>query len=248
MIRSSSLLTLALASVWASWAWAQGPPPLPEPGPGQSSGADSAAERARIRRESAGAGAEAPAAKPPIIDDEGGPAKTDSALGDPAAAPGAAAAPGPASGRDTVIDESAPTLVQVLKERVAKLDARRAELDEEETRLQSLRVDIAARLAELSALRVVLDERMGAFSGELDARRAEQLKKLVKAMQSMPPEAAAGMAAEMEEGIVVRVFDRMKGRNVAKVLAAMPAPLAASIGQRLALYRAGLAKTKEEGP
>jgi len=246
MTPGSRWVGLALASLCTSWAWAQGPPPLPEPPPGQATGADSASERARIRRESVGG--QAPAANPAVIGDEGGPAATDSALGDPAAAPGAPAVPGPAGGRDTVIDESAPTLVQVLKERVAKLDARRAELDEEETRLQSLRVDIAARLAELSALRVVLDERMSAFSGELDARRAEQLKKLVKAMQSMPPEAAAGMAAEMEEGIVVRVFDRMKGRNVAKVLAAMPAPLAASIGQRLALYRAGLAKTKEAGP
>ena len=242
MIRSSSWWILALASVCPSWAEAQGPPPLPEPAPGQATGADSASERARIRRESAGGGE--PAAKPPIID-EGGPSPTDSALGDPAAAPGAPAAP---DARDTVIDESAPTLVKVLKERVAKLDARRAELDEEETRLQSLRVDIAARLAELSALRVVLDERMTSFSGELDARRDEQLKKLVKAMQGMPPEAAAGMAAEMDEGVVVRVFDRMKGRNVAKVLAAMPAPLAASIGQRLALFRAGLVKTKEAGP
>ncbi len=208
-------------------------------------GADSPADRARIREAAAMAGSDPlPAPAPEPGTDPVSPAP-ESALGSPSgAAPGAP--PGADEDRDTVLDETAPTLVQVLKERSAQLEARKAELDQEEARLKALRADVAARFVELTALRDALDERMLQFSAELDARRDEQLNKLVKAMQGMPPEAAADMSVQMDEGVVVRAFNRMKARNVAKILAAMPPPLAARVAQRLALYRQGLdAKRKE---
>lgn len=237
-----SRFTLAAAALLlgaaATTAMGQAPPQ----GDSGSSGADSVSERQRIRAAAAeqGSGAQAQPAGTPAE-------PTPSALGTPSGAPsgfpGAPPAPGDPgkdAKRDTVIDETASTLVQLLKDRAAKLRARKAELDQEEARLKALRADVAARFVELTSLRDVLDERMLEFSTELDARRDVQLNKLVKAMQGMPPEAAADIAVEMDEGVVVRAFDRMKARSVAKVLAAMPPPKAARVGQRMALFRQGL--------
>lgn len=250
MSRLTLLAWALLVGAVATTAVGQEPPPLPEGGEGV--GADSPTERARIR-----AGREQDAAP-----DEGGGLEgagdarkqADSGPGaDAEGAEGGTAVGGsqadggessPGVGRDTALDPSAASLVSLLKERARRLAARKAELDREETRLQAIRADIEARFAELSALRDTLDERMVAFRGELDARREEQLRKLIKAVQNMPPEAAAAMAGEMDESVVVRVFNGMKERNVAKVLAAMKPDLAARVGQRLALLRAGFAKAK----
>ena len=247
MIRAS--LVAALLLVGAAGATALGQDLPAESG----GGADSPAQRARIRAAAAEAGS-APPPMPGMGGDADAPSGSalDTPVGARPAVPGAPGVPGgpapsvDAADRDTIVDPTAPTLVQVLKERAAKLAARKAELDQEEARLKALRADIAARFVELSALRDALDERMVEFSSELDARRDVQLNKLVKAMQGMPPEAAADMAVEMDEGVVVRAFDRMKARSVAKVLAAMPPPTAARVGQRLALFRKGLGGGKKE--
>ena len=138
--------------------------------------------------------------------------------------------------------EDVITLADLLRDRARRLDAREAELNAEEQRLKALRRDIEARFEELKALRKALDERIDEFRGELESRRSEQVVKLVKAMATMPPEAAGAVAVEMDEGVVVRVLDRMKGRAVARILTSMPSDRAASVGQRLALYRSGTTK------
>jgi len=135
--------------------------------------------------------------------------------------------------------EATKRLVDLLKKRQRHLQAREAELENEEERLRELRAEVEARLEELKALRGALDERIDEFSTNLEARRKGQVGKLVKAMATMPPERAAGVAAAMDEGVVVRVFDRMKGRSMARILANMPARKAARIGQRLTMYRSG---------
>ena len=167
--------------------------------------------------------------------------RAGSATAEPAA-PADEGSPVTSPTADGAQDEDLETLADLLKERSVRLDAREVELDSEEQRLESLRREVEARFEELKALRKALDERIDEFRDELASRRNEQVVKLVKAMATMPPEAAGAVAVEMDEGVVVRVLDRMKGRSVARILAAMPSDKAARVGQRLALYRSGTKK------
>ncbi|HET6585464.1 MAG TPA: hypothetical protein VFG69_18525 [Nannocystaceae bacterium] len=109
----------------------------------------------------------------------------------------------------------------------------RLALARERHELDALTKELDDRLAGIAALEQRLDALVG-VGKVAEERRRERIEVLANLLATMPPQAAATMLAQMSEveaqELVLAVSQTDK-RKAAKMIATMPAPRAAAIGQ-----------------
>jgi flagellar motility protein MotE (MotC chaperone) len=118
-----------------------------------------------------------------------------------------------------------PELVEILNARKRELDQRAAELDRRERELDLVRDDIEAKIAELKAL---LKKLKGPVDNAL-AEREKNFKHLVGVYGKMDPARAAALLDRMKEKDVARLLAAMKAKQVAAIFANMDPARAARI-------------------
>ncbi len=122
--------------------------------------------------------------------------------------------------------------MEILKDvgkRANELDTREKELDQREERLNALSGDIEKQLDELKSLQAKIDDNIK-LRNDLEEKA---IGKLAKTYASMPPGTAAGLIAQMDIRIVIRMMSVMKERSAGKILAVTEAKLASKISEGL---------------
>lgn len=122
-----------------------------------------------------------------------------------------------------------PHVLAVILARERQISDQEARIAEREKALGLLEEEIAGRMRELDALQKDLK---GAAQ-EWTQRQEENFQHLVGVYSAMEPEKAAVLLEKMDEETVVRLFEGMKSRKVASVLALMEPEKAARISSRL---------------
>ncbi|MEZ4218409.1 MAG: hypothetical protein R3E88_18170 [Myxococcota bacterium] len=128
--------------------------------------------------------------------------------------------------------EYAPQTQRLLLEidrRARELDDRESMLVQRERALAELEAELAARLAEWDRLRVGIERRID----ELKEGMGDRVAALSKTYGSMPPERAADLVRALEPDLATAVVTRMKSKQAAKVLAALPRDRAKDLSQRM---------------
>jgi flagellar motility protein MotE (MotC chaperone) len=141
-----------------------------------------------------------------------------------AAAPspaGAGPTPPPAAKPDALdplaMSPSEMELLQKLSERRAELDKRAGELSQREVLLQAAEKRIDDKIAELQSLAKDIGGIVDKQSEESEART----KSLVKIYETMKPHDAARIFEQLDMGVLLSVFEHMKERSAAPILAAL---------------------------
>jgi flagellar motility protein MotE (MotC chaperone) len=131
------------------------------------------------------------------------------------------AGPSPAAKPEAIdpltISPSEMELLQKLSERRAELDRRAAELSQREVLLQAAEKNIDDKIARLQSLAKDIGGIVDKQSEESDART----KSLVKIYETMKPHDAARIFEQLDMGVLLSVFEHMKERSAAPILAAL---------------------------
>ncbi len=122
-----------------------------------------------------------------------------------------------------------PHVLSVILARERQVSDQEAGVAEREKALGLLEEEISGRMRELDALQKDLK---GAAQ-EWTQRQEENFQHLVGVYSAMEPEKAAVLLEKMDEATVVRLFEGMKSKKVASVLALMEPEKAARISSRL---------------
>ncbi len=121
-----------------------------------------------------------------------------------------------------------------LKVAIDRGEADRLAIAQQRNELTALQTELDARLAGISKLEGKIDELLGAGKVAQDRRR-ERTDLLATLIASMSPQAAATVLAQMSDAeaqdLLFSVAQTDK-RRAAKLIATMPPPRAAAIGQR----------------
>jgi flagellar motility protein MotE (MotC chaperone) len=180
------------------------------------------------------------------------PKKADAKAGEPAvtgeAKDAAAALPNPALPPPTIKPQAvcAPTAAELAKEAglspaelqvLQNLGARRGELDQRET-------DLNTQLALLAAAEAKLDAKAKALTGlkadvqslltQTDGREAAEVDRLVKVFEGMKPKDAAPRMTLLDDSVRLPIAAKMKERSLSAVLSQMPPSEAKKLTEALA--------------
>lgn len=145
---------------------------------------------------------------------------------------GAARAAEPENSGSDEVRQYAPQTQRLLLEidrRARELEQREAMLEQRERALAELEGELASRLAEWDALRAGIEKRID----ELKEGMGDRVTALSKTYGSMPPERAADLVRALEPDLATAVVTRMKSKQAAKVLAALPRDRATDLSQRM---------------
>ncbi|WP_430399005.1 MotE family protein [Ferrovibrio sp.] len=158
--------------------------------------------------------------------------------------PAGGAAPAPAGGaaaqnsgvasladRDpTTFTRAEIELLGNLAQRREQLEQRSRELDLRESLLAAAEKRIDERIAELKKLEASIKQ----VVQSTDKQEDENLRGLVKIYETMKPEEAARIFAELDANVLLNVIERMKEAKVAAVMAKMEPAMAQSLTVRMA--------------
>ncbi len=98
----------------------------------------------------------------------------------------------------------------------------------EEERLKILKADVQAQIDELKKLKQEIEEqRKGA-----EVKKQDQLGKVVKMYEAMPPEEAARAIEKLDDDTAVLILTTLKPRSAGKVLAQIDPTRAAALSKK----------------
>ncbi|MBP6818781.1 MAG: hypothetical protein KBC46_05710 [Ferrovibrio sp.] len=117
-----------------------------------------------------------------------------------------------------------------LAQRREQLEQRSRELDLRESLLAAAEKRIDERIAELKKLEASIKQ----VVQSTDKQEDENLRGLVKIYETMKPEEAARIFAELDANVLLNVIERMKEAKVAAVMAKMEPAMAQSLTVRMA--------------
>ena len=101
----------------------------------------------------------------------------------------------------------------------------------EEQRLKIIKADLQAQIDELKKLKLEFEEmRKG-----LEGKKHEQLTKVVKMFEAMPPEEAAKTIEKLDDDTAVQILTSLKARTAGKVLAQIEPARAAVLSKKALL-------------
>lgn len=123
------------------------------------------------------------------------------------------------------------------EELAEKLKARERSLDRREQSIVSREEAILAEEARLTERTTELETRRAeieALKEQVDAEHAARVAAIVKTVEAMKPAPAAAMVRNLDQGLAVEVIKLMSSSKAGKLMAALPAGLAASITEGLA--------------
>jgi flagellar motility protein MotE (MotC chaperone) len=144
-----------------------------------------------------------------------------------------AAAKQPATVDPLSMSPSEVELLQRLSDRRAELDRRAAELSQREVLLQAAEKRVDQKIAKLEALKQQIGGIVDKQNQEDDAR----FKSLVKIYETMKPVDAARIFSQLDMPVLLGVFEHMKERIAAPILAAMDPSKAKALTLALAERR-----------
>ncbi len=121
------------------------------------------------------------------------------------------------------------SLVQLLEKRNRELDKRENDLNDREARLNQVSLEIDAKIASLSKLRLENES----YFKKMDAAEAEKVANLVKIYEAMPQKDAAARIKEFDDETALLVLSSMKQRAVAKILSIIEPDKAAKLSKGL---------------
>lgn len=116
-----------------------------------------------------------------------------------------------------------------LQGRERDLNERARTIEIRETEIQAQTKTLEARLAELATARKELSDLLD----KSDAQHEERVASLVKMVEAGKPSQVGPMIAALDQGLAVEVINRMNQKKAGKLLAALPAPTAARLAERL---------------
>jgi len=121
--------------------------------------------------------------------------------------------------------------------RAASIEKKEQALREESERLEELSARLQTQRRELEAERALIEKRLKGFDlgpgfAPLD-REAENLAKLVKMYEGMPPEEAASILESLPNPVVAQVLVRMRNRQAARIMGSLRADKAAEVSKLL---------------
>lgn len=134
---------------------------------------------------------------------------------------------------EPAVSEAERALLLDLRQRRQALDAREAALGTREQVLGAAEKRLADRVTELQSLQGRLEEMEAARR----TRDEANWRGLVKLYESMKPREAAAIMNDLDQPVLLEVFDRMKEAKAAAVLAAMQPERARQVTADLARLR-----------
>ena len=127
-----------------------------------------------------------------------------------------------------------------LSDEVLKLKQRRSRLAAAERRFADLRRQILAQKKELLKLQRVLDEKLTEKEVAEAQARAERIRKLVKIVEVMQPQAGAQAVTGITMELLIELLLRMKPKKAAGILNLVPGTLASRTFEEVSNRRKGL--------
>jgi flagellar motility protein MotE (MotC chaperone) len=109
----------------------------------------------------------------------------------------------------------------------------------EEERLKILNADLQAKIEELKKLKTEME----ATSKGLDAKKKEQLVRVVKMYEAMPAEEAAKAMAKLDDETAVQILVALKSRAAGQILGQMDPDRVAVLSKK-AINRGKVSKEK----
>lgn len=138
------------------------------------------------------------------------------------------------SRKNCIVDESA----------IADMQNQREELSNKVKEFEKREIDLAARekaiSEELKKIEAVRDEIKQIKATQI-SKNEEKVAKLVETMESMSPKAAAGIVANLDEGLAVEAMSRLSSLKLSKILAAIDPKKSSHLAEALV----GVARTKD---
>ncbi|MBF0224202.1 MAG: hypothetical protein HQK76_01990 [Desulfobacterales bacterium] len=146
--------------------------------------------------------------------------------------------------QDTPSDSSLNDIQSVLDSLEGKKKAIEQEkemVEQEKRKLELVKQEIESKIQELSNLNNQIEANLKKIS-EIETTKANQqkaeeevkIKQLVKVYTTMKPKTAAGLIDKLEIDVVMKIFQRMKGDQIAQILAYVNQDRAAKISELLA--------------
>lgn len=162
--------------------------------------------------------------------------------------PAAAAAPAADAAVAPATEEIKLTLAS-LEEKRLEIEKEKERLAEEKAHLESLKEELALKIDELSKIRQEVEAELAVKEKQEDekARLAQEreeakLKHLVKVYTSMKPRNAAALIDKLDMAVVLKLFSRMKGEQIGKILTYVNVDRAALVSEQLARKAAARSK------
>lgn len=112
-----------------------------------------------------------------------------------------------------------------LLKKKSELEAEAERIKKEREKLSSIKEDINTKIAELAQLR----DEIRADMAQREAIGDKKFKHLVKVYSSMKPQNAAGIIEKLDIELAVKLFSKMKGDTVGKILSFVEKNKAAKI-------------------
>ena len=179
--------------------------------------------------------AEAQEAKVPVRTVEPAPAKKNEPV--PDAVLPSVMLPSPFSSQET------DTLFAELKDMREELKVKVAKVEADRRDLELVRADLDRRFDEMNLREQQLEQEARLLTGErstlseksvlLKEAEAENLKKLAADIEKMPAGAAAELLSKYSPEQAAKILVQIKSRESGKILAALPAELAAKVAERM---------------
>ena len=128
----------------------------------------------------------------------------------------------------------------LLNDQIIKLKQKTARQKAAERRLADLRRQILAQRDELLKLQRLLDEKLTDKELSEAEARAKRIRKLVKILEVMQPQAGAQTATGLTMDLLVELLLRMKPKKAAGILNLVPGPLSSRTFEEVSKRRKGL--------
>jgi flagellar motility protein MotE (MotC chaperone) len=128
----------------------------------------------------------------------------------------------------------------LLNDQIIKLKQKTARQKAAERRLADLRRQILAQRDELLKLQRLLDEKLTDKELSEAEARAKRIRKLVKILEVMQPQAGAQTATGLTMDLLVELLLRMKPKKAAGILSLVPGPLSSRTFEEVSNRRKGL--------
>ena len=143
--------------------------------------------------------------------------------------------------KEKVTSEELRVTVDGLEQKRIWIQNEEKRLNDRHAELESLKVDIEAKIYELAKTRQQLEETLAKFESQISQEEKKKLdtdqakiKQLVKVYTSMKPKTAASLIEKMDMRVVLKLFSNMKGEQIGSILSYMNKDQAAEISEKLA--------------
>jgi len=124
-------------------------------------------------------------------------------------------------------------IVRFVQKKQVELKEKEESIKKEESRLNVVRKDLDERIAKYEKLLTELDEKLK----RIEQKRKEQLERVIKIYEAMPPEEAASRLSAVDEDMAVQVMRSMKSKKAGPIMALMEPRKAALITRELSMHK-----------